>query len=41
MKRKLDKNKVKRFLGQAVIYVTANVMFIGIGIVGFLQNTIY
>ena len=41
MKRKIDKNKIYAFIGKAVIYTTANLMFIGIGIVGFLQNTIY
>ena len=41
MKRKLDKRKIKRFLGQAVIYIGFNAMLTGIGIVGFLQNTIY
>lgn len=41
MKRKLDKRKIKRFLGQAVLYVGFNAMLTGIGIVGFLQNTIY
>lgn len=41
MKRKLDKRKIKRLLGQAVIYTTANLMFIGIGIVGFMSMTVY
>lgn len=41
MKRKLDKRKIKRLLGQAIIYIGFNTMLTGIGIVGFLQNTIY
>lgn len=41
MKRKLDRRKIRRFLGQAVIYISFNAMLTGIGIVGFLQNTIY
>lgn len=41
MKRKLDKRKIKRFLGQAVIYIGFNAMLTGIGVFGFLQNTIY
>lgn len=41
MKRKLDKNKVKRFLGQAIIYIAFNATLTTLGVVGFLQNTIY
>lgn len=41
MKRKLDKRKIKRFLGQVVICTSFNLMWTGIMFFGFLQNTIY
>lgn len=41
MKRKLDKKKLLKFMGQAVLYI----MFCGSGtamlVAGFLANTIY
>ncbi len=41
MKRKLDKRKIKRFLGQAVIYISFNAMLTVMGIVGFMSMTVY
>ncbi len=41
MKRKLDKRKIRKFLGQAVIYITFNATLTTLGVIGFLQNTIY
>lgn len=41
MKRRVDKRKVKRFLVQAIIYITFNAVLTTMGVVGFLQNTIY
>ena len=41
MKRKLDKNKVYAFIGKAVVFLSANLMWTGLMILGFTQNTIY
>ena len=41
MKRKLDKNKVYNFIGKAVVFLSANLMWTGLMILGFMQNTIY
>ena len=41
MKRKLDKRKVRKFLGQAVIYISFNAMLTVMGIVGFMSMTVY
>ena len=41
MKRKLDKNKVYAFIGQAVVYSTLYLSAVGMMIFGFMQNTIY
>lgn len=41
MKRKLDKNKVYQFIGQAVVYSTLYLSAVGMMIFGFMQNTIY
>lgn len=41
MKRKLDKRKLKRCLGQAVIYIGFNAMLTIIGIAGFMSMTVY
>lgn len=41
MKRKLDKRKIKRFLGRAVIYIGFNAMLTIIGIAGFMSMTVY
>lgn len=38
---KLDKNKVYTFLGKTTVFIGFSLMWTGIGIVGFLQNTIY
>ncbi len=38
---KLDKEKVYIFIGKAAVYTVANLMWTGIMIYGFLQNTIY
>lgn len=41
MKRKLNKNKVYQRLGQAVIYISFNLLLSATFVYGFLQNTIY
>lgn len=41
MKRKLDKNKVYAFIGKAVVFLSANLMWTGLIVFGFMQNTIY
>ena len=41
MKRKLDKNKICTFIGKAVVFLSANLMWTGLIILGFTQNTIY
>lgn len=41
MKRKLDKNKIYNFIGRAVVFLSANLMWTGLIILGFMQNTIY
>ena len=41
MKRKLDPNKIYKFIGQAVVYISFNLLFSGLMVYGFLQNTIY
>lgn len=38
---RLDKNKVYQFIGQAVVYISFNLLLAGIMVFGFLQNTIY
>lgn len=41
MKRKLDKNKVYAFIGQATIVILFNAGMTVMFVAGFLQNTIY
>lgn len=41
MKRKLDPNKIYNFIGQAVVYISFNLLLAGMMVFGFLQNTIY
>lgn len=41
MKRKLDKNKIYTFIGQAVVIILANAGLSAMMVFGFLQNTIY
>ena len=41
MKRKLDRNKVYAFIGQAVVYSSLYLAAIGFTVWGFMQNTIY
>ena len=41
MKRKLDKNKVYAFIGQATVVILFNVGMTAMFVAGFLQNTIY
>ena len=41
MKRKLDKNKIYVFIGKIVVFLSANLMWTGLMILGFMQNTIY
>lgn len=38
---KLDPNKIYKFIGQAVVYISFNLLFSGLMVYGFLQNTIY
>lgn len=39
--KKTNKNKVYQFIGQAVVYISFNLLLAGIMVLGFLQNTIY
>lgn len=41
MKRKLDKKKILKFLGQATLVILFNVGMSAMLVVGFMQNTIY
>lgn len=41
MKRKLDKNKILNFIGQATIVILFNAGMTAMFVAGFLQNTIY
>lgn len=41
MKRKLDKNKILNFLGQATLVILFNVGMSVMLVYGFMQNTIY
>ena len=41
MKRKLDKNKIYTFIGKTVVFLSANLMWTGLIVFGFMQNTIY
>lgn len=39
--KRIDKNKVYAFIGKAVVFLSANLMWTGLIILGFMQNTIY
>lgn len=39
--KKLDKRKVRRFLGQATLIILANLSMSVMLVYGFIQNTIY
>ena len=41
MKRKIDPNKVYKFIGQATLVILANLGMSVILVAGFLGNTIY
>lgn len=41
MKRKLDKNKVYQFIGQAVVYTSIWAITVIGTVMAFCQNTIY
>lgn len=41
MKRKLDKNKILKFVGQAVLYIMFCASSTAILAISFMQNTIY
>ena len=41
MKRKLDKNKIYTFIGKTVVFLSANLIWTGLIILGFTNNTIY
>mgnify|MGYP005808539065 CR=1 FL=1 len=39
--KRIDKNKVYAFIGKTVVFLGANLMWTGLMIFGFMQNTIY
>ena len=39
--KRIDKNKVYAFIGKTVVFLSANLMWTGLMILGFTQNTIY
>lgn len=39
--KRTDKRKVKKFIGQAILFITFNLTWTGMMIFGFMQNTIY
>lgn len=39
--KKLNKNKVYQFIGQAIVVILFNVGMTAMFVAGFLQNTIY
>ncbi len=39
--KKLSKRKIKRFLGQAVLYIGFNAIWVFITILGFMSMTVY
>ena len=41
MKRKLDKNKIYNFIVRVTVYASINLVWTGLMIFGFMQNTIY
>ena len=38
---KMKRKKIYQFIGQAVVYISFNLLLAGIMVFGFLQNTIY
>lgn len=40
-KHKIDKDKIYKFIGQAVVYISFNLLLSVMFVFGFLQNTIY
>jgi len=38
---RVDKNKVNKFLGKTTLFISFDLMWIGLLVFGFLQNTIY
>ena len=41
MKRKLDPNKIYKFIGRAVVYSSLYIATVGFTVWAFCQNTIY
>ena len=39
--KRIDKNKIYAFIGKMVVFLSANLMWTGLMIFGFMQNTIY
>lgn len=39
--KRIDKNKVYAFIGKTVVLLSANLMWTGLMILGFMRNTIY
>ena len=39
--KRIDKNKVYTFIGKTVVFLGANLMWTGLIILGFTNNTIY
>ena len=39
--KRIDKNKVYTFIGKTVVFLSANLMWTGLMILGFMNNTIY
>lgn len=39
--KRIDKNKIYTIIGKIVVFLSANLMWTGLIILGFMQNTIY
>ena len=39
--KRIDKNKVYTIIGKTVVFLSANLMWTGLMILGFMNNTIY
>ncbi len=39
--KRINKNKVYAFIGKTVVFLSANLMWTGLIVFGFMQNTIY
>lgn len=39
--KRIDKNKIYAFIGKTVVFLSANLMWTGLIILGFTNNTIY